>query len=113
MPLLREAGPAVDRGDLDAAVAALTPDIGAAAAKALTAALAADAPTYLVSSRYRLESGQIEGAMTAWIDAGEAGLWEVPADLVDSDDPKAVLTLTPASGQHLYASIVAGLPGAA
>jgi hypothetical protein len=113
MPALRKAGPAADLGDLEGAAAALAPAVGADGAKALASALSAGCDSYLVTSRYRLESGRIEGAVTAWLDAGDAGLWEVPGEVVDIDAPDAVVTFTPASGQYLYDSIRAGLPQAA
>ncbi|MBL7553876.1 hypothetical protein I6A60_39525 [Frankia sp. AgB1.9] len=113
MSALWVAGPAADRGDLATAVAALTPSVGADAARPLATALSEGATAYLVATRYRPENGRIEGAVTNWLDAGKAGLWEVPEPPTDPTDPDAVITFVPASGSQLFDSIQEGLPGAA
>jgi len=102
---LERASAAAEVGDHAAACDILRPVTGPATAGPLAAVLAARCIGYTVSTYYRREPGQLDGGMTSWLDAADAGLWRVAEP--EEDGP---LTFQPTSADELATLLAASLP---
>lgn len=100
------AGRPADADEIQTVYAALAPKIGEGAAEAVTNALACSRASYCVSSYYRPAPGRVEGGLTSWLDAGEAGLWLTESQ--GGDDGS--IRVEPVSAERVVTEILSGLP---